>query len=120
MGHRTAALAALAALALAWAAPTARGETVVENEAGEEEVLYEIGRFHPAYGAQRTYDYCTACHSEMIIAQQGQDRDGWDDILVWMVEDMGMGELAPEDREVILDYLAVHYGPDRPNYPLDR
>ena len=68
-------------------------------------------------GAQITYDYCSGCHSEMIIAQQGQTRDGWDDILVWMVEDMGMGEIDNEDRNMILDYLATYYNPDRPHFP---
>jgi cytochrome c len=111
--------AAICGLGLAWGAAAAEDEVVVTDGAGNEEVIHEIGRFHPAYGAQLTYDYCTACHSEMIIAQQGQDRDGWDEILVWMVEDMGMGELVPEDREVILDYLAAHYGPDRPHYVLE-
>lgn len=95
----------------------ATAQTTVEDEDGRSEVIYEIGRFHPAPGAQVTYDYCTACHSEMIIVQQGQTRENWDDILVWMVEDMGMGELPEEDRAQILDYLGTHYSPDRPHYP---
>ena len=90
-------------------------ERLVTDDEGRSEMIYEIGRLHEAPGAQITYDYCTACHSEMIIAQQGQDRDGWDEILVWMVEDMGMSELPDEDRDQILDYLATHYGEDRPN-----
>ena len=73
-----------------------------------------------APGAQITFDYCTACHSEMIIAQQGQDRDGWDEILVWMAEDMGMAELPGQERNQILDYLADHYGEDRPNNVLSQ
>jgi cytochrome c len=53
----------------------------------------------------------------MIIAQQGQTREGWDEILVWMVEDMGMSELYEEDRDKILDYLSTYYNPDRPHFP---
>jgi hypothetical protein len=34
-----------------------------------------------------------------------------------MVEEMGMAELVEEDRELILDYLATQYGPDRPHFP---
>lgn len=95
----------------------ASAQMTVEDDEGRSEVIYEIGRFHPAPGAQVTYDYCTACHSEMIIVQQGQTRENWDDILEWMVEDMGMAELPDEDRERILDYLGTHYSPDRPHFP---
>ena len=76
-----------------------------------------MGILHEAPGAQITYDYCAACHSEMIIAQQGQTREGWDEILVWMVEEMGMGEIVEEDRDQILDYLATYYNTDRPHFP---
>lgn len=94
-------------------------EITVTDEQGRSEVIYDVGILHPKPGAQITYDYCSACHSEMIIAQQGQTRDGWDDILVWMVEDMGMNEIVEEDRDLILDYLATYYNPDRPFSPLN-
>jgi len=96
---------------------TAGAQTTVTDDQGNSEEIYEIGSFHPAPGAQITYDLCTACHSEMIIAQQGQTREGWDEILVWMVEEMGMMELEEEDREKVLDYLATYYNPDRPHFP---
>ena len=92
-------------------------QMTVEDDEGRTEVIYEIGMFHPAPGAQLTYDFCAVCHSEVIIVQQGQTREGWDDILVWMVEDMGMAELHEEDRDLILDYLGTYYSPDRPHYP---
>ncbi|MEM6483283.1 MAG: aldehyde dehydrogenase [Pseudomonadota bacterium] len=97
----------------------AMAEITVSDEQGRSEVIYDVGILHPMPGAQITHDYCTACHSEMIIAQQGQTRDGWDDILVWMVEDMGMNEIVEEDRDLILDYLATYYNPDRPFSPLN-
>ena len=87
------------------------------DDQGRSEVIYDVGILHPAPGAQLTYDRCIACHSERIIAQQGQTRDGWDEILVWMVEEMGMPELEAEERNLILDYLAAHYNPDRPHFP---
>ena len=108
-------------LALGLAAPfvfgTAGAQTTVTDEEGRSEEIYEIGTLHPAPGAQITYDLCTVCHSEMIIAQQGQTREGWDEILVWMVEEMGMQELMPDERERVLDYLAAHYNTDRPHFP---
>ena len=95
----------------------AQAEITVTDEFGNSEVIYEVGILHPMPGAQLTYDFCTACHSEMIIAQQGQTREGWDEMLVWMVEEMGMAELYEEDRDAILDYLARYYNPDRPHFP---
>ena len=68
-------------------------------------------------GVDAVYAYCTACHSEMIIAQQGQTREGWDKMLVWMVEEQGMAPIDEPDRTEVLDYLETHYNTDRPNFP---
>jgi cytochrome c len=106
-----------AGLAAAMALGSATAQMTVVDDAGRTEVIYDVGLLHPAPGAQITHDYCTVCHSEMIIAQQGQTREGWDEILVWMVEDMGMSELYSEDRDKILDYLSTYYNPDRPHFP---
>jgi hypothetical protein len=103
--------------ALGLCAPVVLAQELVTDDQGRSEMIYDVGRLHVAPGAQITHDNCIACHSEMIIAQQGQDREGWDEILDWMVEEMGMAELIEEDRELILDYLATHYGPDRPHFP---
>ena len=70
-----------------------------------------------AYLNTQTFYACTACHSEMIVAQQGKTRDGWKKLLVWMVEEQGMSELPEDELNVILDYLAANYGTDRPNFP---
>ena len=53
----------------------------------------------------------------MLVAQQGQTREGWDKLLNWMVEEQGMQEIEEPDRTEILDYLEAHYGPERPNFP---
>lgn len=77
----------------------------------------EFGQLVDAPGVETTYYTCVACHSEMIIAQQGLSRAHWDELLDWMVEEQGMAELEEEERDEILDYLATHYNEDRPNYP---
>lgn len=77
----------------------------------------EFGILFVADGVDTTYYACTACHSEMIVAQQGKTRDGWDKLLDWMIEEQGMSELPQDERDVILDYLAAHYNTDRPNFP---
>ncbi|WP_191090045.1 aldehyde dehydrogenase [Histidinibacterium aquaticum] len=77
----------------------------------------DVGALYPAEGAELTYDICTACHSEMIVAQQGQTREGWDELLQWMVEEQGMEPLFEDEREIVLDYLSTHYNTDRPHFP---
>ena len=86
-----------------------------EEELQEEE--YEFGSLFDAPGVETTYYACTACHSEMIIAQQGLSREHWDEMLEWMVEEQGMSEIPEPDRTEIIDYLATHYNEDRPNFP---
>lgn len=77
----------------------------------------EYGLLVDGPGAEETFIYCTACHSEMIIVQQGKTRAHWDELLDWMVEEQGMAEIEEPDRGIILDYLAEHYNEDRPNFP---
>lgn len=84
------------------------------GDAGRE---YEFGILFDAPGVEATYYACTACHSEMIVAQQGLTRDEWDEMFEWMVEEQGMSEIDEPDRTEILDYLAAHYNTDRPNFP---
>ena len=78
---------------------------------------YEFGILFDAPGVEATYYACPACHSEMIVAQQGLTRDEWDEMFEWMVEEQGMSEIEEPDRTEILDYLAAHYNTDRPNFP---
>ena len=75
-----------------------------------------FGVLYDADGVTETYAYCASCHSERIVAQQGLSRRHWAELLDDMVEEQGMVELAEPVRTRILDYLAEHYGEDRPNF----
>lgn len=68
-------------------------------------------------GAEETYVYCAACHSEMLVAQQGLTRERWADLIEWMVDDQGMEPIEEPDYTLVLDYLAENYNTDRPNFP---
>jgi hypothetical protein len=48
----------------------------------------------------------------MIVMQQNFDRRTWDEVLTWMVEDQGMWVMPPETRQIVLDYLVTHFGPE--------
>ena len=78
----------------------------------------DLGVFVAGEGAEATHAYCTACHSERIVAQQGLTREGWEEVLEYMVEEQGMTSIEEPDRDRVLGYLSTHYGPDRPNFPL--
>lgn len=93
-----------------FAASPATAESATEDD-------NEFGQLFDAPGVETTYYTCVACHSEMIIAQQGLSRAHWDEMLVWMVEEQGMDEIDEPDRTEILDYLSSHYNEDRPNFP---
>lgn len=101
-------------------APLDFGAADSEGGTGQEETQPEaedFGLLFVADGVELTFYTCTACHSEMIVVQQGKTRDGWDHLLDWMQEEQGMAELSAEDRNAILDYLAANYNVDRPHFP---
>ena len=77
----------------------------------------DLGILVPGEGAEETHAYCTACHSERIVAQQGLTRPDWEELLAQMVEENGMTPIEEPDLGRVLAYLAAHYGPDRPNFP---
>ena len=69
-------------------------------------------------GREETVGFCGACHSMHIVRQQGMTRPRWDETLDLMVERHGMPQLEGEEREAILDYLALAFPPrkrDRPS-----
>lgn len=78
----------------------------------------DLGLLVAAKGAAATHAYCTVCHSERIVAQQGLTREDWLETLEYMVDEHGMAPIEESDFDLVVDYLSTHYGPDRPNFPL--
>jgi len=64
-------------------------------------------------GREVTGYTCNACHSLAIVKQQGLSRETWDELLDWMVEEQGMAEPPADQRALMLDYLAAHFGIER-------
>lgn len=92
------------------------GFAMASTDTAEEEEDYN-GILVNEPGADTTYAYCAGCHSERIVAQQGLTREGWEELIEWMVKEQGMGEIEDPDYTEIVDYLTAHYGEDRPNFP---
>jgi len=65
-------------------------------------------------GKEGVEAYCSPCHSLRLVVQQRLKRSDWDEVLESMVEEQGMSEIPPDDRVLVLDYLARHLGPDMP------
>ena len=77
----------------------------------------DLGVLVAGEGARETHAYCTACHSERIVAQQGLTRADWEELLEQMIEENGMTPIEEPDLGRVLAYLSAHYGTDRPNFP---
>ena len=52
---------------------------------------------------------CVICHGLELVAQQRQDRAGWE-LIVNRMDTYGVA-IPPDDKIVILDYLATQLGP---------
>ena len=94
----------------------AGGTTGGEVPASRSSLPSRLGVLVDEEGAEETYAYCTACHSERIVAQQGLTREDWEELLEQMVEENGMSPIEGPELGRVLAYLAAHYGPDRPNF----
>ena len=99
------AVAGLLVAVLGFCAPAGRGAGVQEED---------FGGLAEAPGREEVYYACDACHSIRLVTQQRLSRERWDQLLDWMVAEQGMAELTGEERRVILEYLATHYGPNVP------
>ena len=61
-------------------------------------------------GRDEVFYGCTACHSTAIIRRSRLSRPAWDGLMDWMVERHGMAPLEGDDRRLMVDYLARHFG----------
>ncbi|NKC34233.1 aldehyde dehydrogenase [Falsiroseomonas selenitidurans] len=93
--------------AAAQPASQADAARAMAERAEEESVLAE------GEGRSETFGYCTACHNTALIRRSRFSRAQWDGLMDWMTERHGMNPLEGEFRDLIVDYLARHYGPSQ-------
>ncbi len=65
-------------------------------------------------GQTEVRTHCATCHSLAIVTQQRLSKKVWDEVLVWMVNEQEMPEVAAAERSIIIDYLAQWYGIEKP------
>jgi streptogramin lyase len=75
--------------------------------------------YPPGPGRQVLERVCMSCHGVNFFALRTLDRTAWDAVINMMSKrNNGMdtsvppGKLSPRDRQLLLDYLAAHMGPD--------
>lgn len=78
------------------------------SQSGDDEIY---GGLPEGKGRDTVLGYCAACHSLRLVSQQRLPQYRWEELLIVMNEKHGMPKLPPEDKEVILDYLAKQLGP---------
>ena len=62
-------------------------------------------------GRDEVFYGCTTCHDSALIRRTRVSRTAWDGLMDWMVEKHGMVPLEGDDRRLVVDYLARHFGP---------
>lgn len=70
----------------------------------------ESSGLEPGKGREVVWAVCTQCHTAEIITASHMSRETWDTTITWMQETQGMGELEPDVRALILDYLVEAQG----------
>ena len=85
---------------------------IAQSEKNKPENTFVEAELVDGKGRDETEAYCAACHSLNTVTQQKLSRNDWDELLVWMVEEQAMPEIPKDDRKLVLDYLAKHYGVD--------
>lgn len=107
--QRAGRLIALGVLLWGWAGPTpiATGQMATPPATQED----EWKGLPPGKGRDVTLGLCDACHSIKLVVQQGLTRDGWDEVIDYMIAKQAMPALDAETRKLIVDYLAKNYSP---------
>lgn len=65
---------------------------------------------------QVIFKYCTSCHGIDDYAYNALDRAGWDAHLTAKHEKVNV-QIPASDRAILLDWLAVRFGPDTKPFP---
>ncbi len=87
------------------------------NPIPDEQVLPTVrdwGGLRPDYGREETYYFCSPCHSEARIRTARKTREDWAATIDRIMTQYPYEKMEPEEREIILDYLAKQYGPQVP------
>jgi len=81
-------------------------------------VLLPAGPIHGGPIQQKATAACTSCHEARIIVQQRLSQAAWtremDKMIKWGAQ------VDPKDRDALIDYFSVNFGPDQAAYEASR
>ena len=67
---------------------------------------------------EKAAEACSTCHEARIIVQQRLSKAAWtkevDKMMKWGAE------VAPKDRDALIDYFSANFGPEQPAYVAPR
>jgi cytochrome c553 len=63
------------------------------------------------------FEECSSCHGIDVYAYHAEDRTGWRDLLEDLHRDYQGLSIDAGNEQVLLDYLAENFGPDRDPFP---
>jgi mono/diheme cytochrome c family protein len=66
---------------------------------------------------QVIFKNCTSCHGIDDYAYNALDRAGWDAHLSTKHREVGVPALSADDKSLLLDWLAVRFGPSTKPFP---
>lgn len=81
-----------------------------DGQQAQEEVDETLAQLPEGEGREEVSIYCGACHSLRLVTQQRLPRYRWEELLVWMNEKQGMERLDADEEQLVIDYLAEHFG----------
>lgn len=103
---------------IAWLKSQSTSDKTDSEEASPEpQADPDLALLPEGVGRQETFDGCASCHSIKLVVQQGMNKQEWFDTIEWMVDEQGMDPLTDDLNALITEYLATHFGRDRPNFP---
>jgi len=71
---------------------------------------FDASNFASGAGRDLVVANCTACHSDKLVTQNRSDSQGWRELIHWMQKKQGLWPLEPQTEDIIVAYLATHYG----------
>lgn len=101
--------------ALSPESPGAGAQTQNASEPGFDQVengIHLRTGFVEGEGLMTVVTHCTACHSAKLVTQNRMTREGWEQTIRWMQKTQNLWDLG-ENEQIILDYLAAHYAPEK-------
>ncbi len=87
------------------------GDSPIPPLAERKRLTSDYGGLLPGGGREEAFYACSGCHSVGRIKRSRMSRKQWDATLARLVAEKAVPPLEPDERTMILDYLAEQYGP---------